>query len=63
MEAYCMKCRAKQEIESPELTILKNGRPATKGICTVCKTKVSRIEAKQDSVRIPPRVKNPLNLP
>jgi RNase P subunit RPR2 len=43
MEAYCMKCRTKREIQSPESVTLKNGRPATQGTCAVCGTKLFRI--------------------
>lgn len=43
MEAYCFKCRDKQEIRNPQQVTLKNGRPATSGICPVCSTKVFRI--------------------
>ncbi len=43
MQAYCMKCRAKREIKNPKAVILKNGRPATQGVCPICGTKVSRI--------------------
>jgi len=42
-EAYCMKCRKKVEIKNPEKTTMKNGRPATKGTCPVCGTKVFKI--------------------
>ena len=43
MEAYCLKCREKREISNPEEVTLKNGRPATKGDCPACGTKVFRI--------------------
>lgn len=43
MEAYCMKCRTKREIQSPTPVTLKNGRPATQGTCAVCGTKLFRI--------------------
>ncbi len=43
MQAYCVKCRAKREIQNPERVTLKNGRPATQGVCPVCGTKVYRI--------------------
>ena len=33
MEAYCFKCRSKREIKSPQQVTLKNGRPATQGVC------------------------------
>jgi NAD-dependent SIR2 family protein deacetylase len=42
-EAYCVKCREKVEIKEPEKITMKNGRPATKGVCPVCGTKVFRI--------------------
>ncbi len=29
MDAHCLKCLEKREIENPEEVILKNGRPAT----------------------------------
>ena len=34
MEAYCVRCRAKVEIDNPQQVTLKNGKPATKGICS-----------------------------
>ena len=43
MEAYCLKCREKREIVNQEQVTLKNGRPATKGDCPACGTKVFRI--------------------
>jgi DNA-directed RNA polymerase subunit RPC12/RpoP len=43
MEAYCFKCKAKREIKSPQQVTLKNGRPATRGACPECGTKVFRI--------------------
>ena len=43
MQAYCMKCRAKKEIKNPQSITLKNGRPATQGVCPGCGTKVFRI--------------------
>jgi len=42
-EAYCFKCRAKREIKNPSQVVLKNKRPATRGVCPVCGTKVFRI--------------------
>jgi len=38
--AYCMKCRTKREIKDPKQVTLKNGKPATQGVCPVCDTKV-----------------------
>jgi DNA-directed RNA polymerase subunit RPC12/RpoP len=42
-QAYCMKCKKKVEIKNPQKVILKNKRPATKGTCPKCNTKVFRI--------------------
>jgi len=33
MERYCFKCRAKREIKDPQQATMKNGKPATKGVC------------------------------
>ena len=43
MQAYCVKCRASQEMNDPEQITMKNGRPATRGVCPVCGTKMFRI--------------------
>ena len=43
MEAYCMKCKKKQEMKDPQATTMKNGKPATTGTCTVCGTKLFKI--------------------
>ena len=44
MQAYCFKCRDKRDISGAQQITLKTGRPATRGICPACGTKVSRIE-------------------
>ncbi|MEE8179283.1 MAG: DUF5679 domain-containing protein [Nitrosopumilaceae archaeon] len=41
--AYCVKCRTKREMKEPKSITMKNGRPATKGICPTCGTKMFRI--------------------
>ena len=43
MQAYCVKCRTKREMRNPEQITMKNERPATRGVCPVCGTKVFRI--------------------
>ena len=43
MEGYCLKCRQKRQIKDAKSVTLKNGRPATQGICPVCGTKITRI--------------------
>ena len=42
-EAYCFKCRTKREIANAAQVTLKNGRPATRGTCPQCGTKIFRI--------------------
>jgi len=43
MQAYCFKCRAKRDIKNARNITLKNGKPATQGICSACGTKVFRM--------------------
>jgi len=42
-EAYCVKCKTKREMKDPQVVTMKNGKPATQGICPVCGTKMYRI--------------------
>jgi DNA topoisomerase-1 len=43
VEAYCVKCKEKREILQPEATFTASGSPGTRGICSVCGTKVFRM--------------------
>jgi Zn finger protein HypA/HybF involved in hydrogenase expression len=43
MQAYCVKCRAKKEMKDPKAITMKNGKPATQGVCPTCGTKMFRI--------------------
>ncbi len=43
MQAYCMKCRKKKEMNNPKSVKMKNGKPATQGVCPTCGTKLFRI--------------------
>ena len=43
MQAYCMKCRAKREMKDAKAITMKNGKPATQGVCPVCGTKMFKI--------------------
>ena len=45
MEAYCVKCRTKREMKNVQQVTLKNGRPASQGVCGVCSTKIFRLGA------------------
>src|SRR5688572_1058801 len=42
MEAYCMKCKTKREINEPQAVFNKAGAPVTRGICPVCGTALFR---------------------
>ena len=43
MEAYCMKCRTKREIQDPQAAFNAAGAPVTRGTCAVCGTRLFRI--------------------
>jgi len=43
MEAYCMKCKTKREIQNPEATFNAKASPVTIGMCAVCGTKLYRM--------------------
>lgn len=46
-QAYCVKCKAKQEMKDEVAVTMKNGKPALKGVCPVCGTGMYRIGAKK----------------
>jgi len=43
MEAYCVKCKAKKEMKEAKAVTMKNGKPATQGLCPTCGTKMFKI--------------------
>ena len=43
MEAYCVKCKEKREMGSAEAVFTKTGTPATRGVCSICGTKMFRM--------------------
>ncbi len=43
MQAYCMKCKEKREIQNPEATFNAKASPVTIGTCLVCGTKMYRM--------------------
>jgi DNA-directed RNA polymerase subunit RPC12/RpoP len=45
-KAYCVKCKKSIEMKNPKKVTLKNKKPAMKGECPKCGTKVFRIGAK-----------------
>lgn len=42
-QAYCFKCRRTVEIQNAKPVVLKNKRPATRGVCPECGTRVFRM--------------------
>jgi len=50
MEAYCVKCRTKREMKDAKAVTMKNGKPATQGVCPVCGTKMFRIGQSTEQV-------------
>ncbi len=42
-QMYCVKCRAKREDPNAKQITMKNGKPATEGVCPVCGTKMFKI--------------------
>ncbi|MDZ4168451.1 MAG: DUF5679 domain-containing protein [Coriobacteriia bacterium] len=42
-EGYCVKCKSKREIKDAQDITMKNGRPATQGLCPECGTKIFKI--------------------
>jgi hypothetical protein len=51
---YCVKCKASREIRDPKQITMKNGRPATQGICPVCGTRIFKIGALEPAAAAPP---------
>lgn len=43
MEAYCVKCKAKREIDNPQAEFTVSGAPGTRGTCSICGTTVFRM--------------------
>ncbi len=43
MEGYCVKCKQKRTMNDEKKITMKNGKPATQGICSTCGPKMFRI--------------------
>jgi DNA topoisomerase-1 len=58
MEAYCMKCKTKREIQDPQAGFNKATAPITRGTCGICGTtlyRIGRTEA-HDGLVVPEKV-------
>jgi len=40
---YCVKCKASSKMSKAEKVMMKNGRPAMKGVCAKCGTGMYKI--------------------
>jgi DNA topoisomerase-1 len=58
LEAYCVKCKTKREIQDPQAVFTENGAPATKGVCPVCGTKMFRMGRTEAHNGLEPPQKN-----
>ncbi|MBN2149342.1 MAG: type I DNA topoisomerase [Anaerolineales bacterium] len=47
MDAYCVKCKEKREIQDAQPVFTGNGTPATRGTCGVCGTTLYRMGASE----------------
>lgn len=45
-EGYCVKCKAKREMQDSSEIVMKNNRRALKGTCPVCGTGMFKILGK-----------------
>jgi len=43
VEGYCVKCKSKREMKNSKSVTMKNGKPATEGVCPTCGTKMFKI--------------------
>ncbi len=43
IEAYCVKCKTKREIQEPVAEFTATGSPVTRGTCPVCGTRIFRL--------------------
>jgi len=44
MQAYCAKCRSKREMKDARAITMRNGKPATQGVCPTVAPRCSESE-------------------
>ena len=54
MEAYCMKCKTKREMQDPVAGFNAKASPVTIGVCAVCGTKLYRMGKTEAHEGLPP---------
>jgi len=52
MIGHCMKCKGKARIRKGQKVIMKNGRPAYKGVCWVCGTGMYKMLSNADAEKL-----------
>ncbi len=65
LQAYCVKCKTKRDISSPQAVYTAAGTPGTRGVCPVCGTTLFRMgaTAAHDGVPKPPAESKPKKQP
>ena len=60
-EGYCVKCRHKRPIASPQAVYTKTGTPGTRGQCPECGTNIFRMGATpaHEGVPKPEKIERP----
>jgi DNA topoisomerase-1 len=60
LEAYCVKCKTKREINDPIPVFTSAGQPATRGVCSVCGTNLYRMgrTGAHEGLQPPEKVRN-----
>ena len=43
VNGYCLKCKTSVGIQDAQAITMKNGKPATKGVCPKCGTTIFKI--------------------
>lgn len=49
---YCVKDKAKREMKDVKIVEIKPGRPAAKGVCSVCGTGMYKILSKDQAAKL-----------
>jgi len=52
--AYCVKCKEKREMDQAEAVYTANGTPGTRGVCSVCGTKMFKMGRTPAHEHVPP---------
>lgn len=63
VQAYCVKCKEKRVLVDSQPFYTKNGTPATRGLCPVCRGKMVRMGRMpaHDDLRMPPKPEKKTN--